>query len=250
MKPSFSFVIALSLFFVTCKKKDTTTDTPDTTPAPTATPKVFYGILTTGNTSFNSGGIDISSFSSSASFSNKAVSYYQQASAIYAGRVLLNSDSLAYYSSGGGTSAGGQYIGSSTTTPASDVWDVAGGNGIPHFTYTNTAAYPSYEVVGSIPNTFAKSKGVTLTINNVSNIAQGSLLLSDGTTNVKGTFIANLKEGNNTITISSANMAAMATTTSAIVSIYADNSKVANFSGKDFQFVHQMSSLKTITITP
>jgi hypothetical protein len=245
MKIKSLLILCVVLSIFSCKKKDTATKEEPTPTPPAATPTAtaFSGIFSSGTNTNSVSGLVYTLTSANAYFSSKTVSTIDQTSSIRMSRVSLNNDSLTF------SSVNQQYIATNTINLASESWVVAGANGIPSFTYINTNPHPSFDLVGGVPNTISKSAGVTFNFNNVSNISSnGFMTLTDGSGTTKGTFFTSIKSGNNSIIISPTILSAMITTTNALVNIYVSNSKVANISGKDFQFNHTASILKNISI--
>ncbi len=235
-----------------CKKKD---DEPDTVPTgtgtttggsttgtvPTGTATSFNGFLTVTNSTVNFAGLGISSTAASAFFSSQPVST-ATGTGLTVQSVFLNGDSLI--------SAGTGNYSRITGSPGVATWSVNGANGIPSFTYTNNNPMPSGSDLNAVPVVISKAAGFQFSINNVQNMHTGNFVMTDGSGNLAGTIIMQLKAGNNAINFSSSQLSGMNTGTTGIVMITLENATGVNLGGKNFSFRKSVQLMKQIEIKP
>jgi len=233
------------LLFTLCHKKD---DKPATTSANSNTnnnPNTpCYGFLTVSNYTTEAFGQSYSSAVSRAFFSSQASSYMNYSASVKVGDVSLNNNSLTYDSLYYGYSS---YL---DTIPVSEAWSVNGANGIPSFTYANSEVFPSCDAV-TLPDTIKKSAGFSVNISNVENITSGTFIVYDGSGSLTGSFTTSLHSGNNSISITPANLGNLTTNLSnAMLIVELENATVVSFSGKSFKFIHEAQKGRIMIIVP
>lgn len=245
----------LIIAIVSCKKKDkdppannggsgtgtsTTGGTTTTGGVNPSTATSFHGILTIGNYASSFGTFSITSSSARAYFSSMATQYMNPSTSVKAGQIYLNNDSLPY------SNQNNYYT---TTTPvnlAAATWSVSGGNGIPAFKHAVTNAVPVYGIV-NFPDTISKTNTFTLAVNSVS--AQIALLfIMDGSSSMVK-YTTPLKNGNNTLTITPANMQTLQSGTGSII-MSLQNTYAVSVSKKDFQISQEAQNFRQIVIKP
>ncbi len=246
-------LLVVGLIIISCKKEDkqpapTTTNTTGGSgsnyyPASSAT--VFSGIFTTGNyvgsTIVGSTTYTFDANDARAYFSNSPQQYINTTTAVTVNKVYLNGDSLSYNSSYK------YYTSINSVSLVSETWSVSGANGIGTFSITNNFITPSATGYLALPDSISLSSGFTVTINNVSNASSASIFLSDGGT---GFYTANLQSGNNTLTITPANLSGVSTTTNGNLALLLSSKKAYTISSKDYQFNREFQFNKSVKIKP
>jgi len=248
----FTLVLIFIISFSSCKKKETqpaqTTNTGGggttggSTPIPSNATQ-FYGLFRSGVYTSISPGLPATSYTNaSAYFSNQPVVAMYPASAVTVSKVFINGDSLNY------NPTQKYYMAYSQVNLASETWSINGMNGIGSFSYTTNAITPSCGDLSMLPDSISKSSTFTLAINNISNSSMGSLIIYDGTGSMNGYYSTILNQGNNTVTVTPANLSSLATTTSGNIIVVLSNKKGVYFSGKDYQFSREYQYFKYIKI--
>jgi len=238
------------IIFASCKKDKTEPAPVNNTPStPAADGSVsyatqFYGIFTTFQNTTVISPTTFTSLSANAYFSNQATPYSNSASAVKVAGVYLNGDSLSY------NTTYSNYSIYNNVSFATETWSVNGANGIGNFSFTNNAVTPSCTGYSTIADSISKAVGFTVSLNNVSNITSASLIVFDGTGNPNSTYSQPIVIGKNVLTVTGANLSAMATSTNGIIAVVLSNKKAFVFSGKDYQFSREAQYSKHIKIKP
>ncbi len=128
-------------------------------------------------------------------------------------------------------------------------WSVAGGSGIPSFTYTHTGGFPSFS--GTIPETITRANGMTLTLNGttVSNADSVYVFFVSGSTSLLKSYAANA--GPITISGSDLNgLAASSTTSPAYVEVipWKYTLQEVGTTAKLVAFIKENAIVKSVTI--
>ena len=185
---------ALTLTLGACKKDTAPTPTPAPAAVPTPTPP-SPSLRTINGTAM--GGVlvslqmdysyvfpqlpvpfDLQIESAVALFFNSATNTYLDAGAVSVNTKALDKSADNGYVKAGGFSASA--TGQTTTDLGFDMgsnWSVAGGSGIPTFTYSHSTPMPGY--TGTLPTTITKASGLTLSLN-ASNADSVYVLLASG----------------------------------------------------------------------
>jgi hypothetical protein len=249
MKKQILLVIALGLLvFGACKKKDSSPDTTTTTPPPPpadgspSNATSYYGIFTTViNNHFDQP--PSTSTLAFVWFGSQPSEFAYSAVAVKVDQLRLNGDTMWYYT------PLKNYESWSPVNLAAETWSVNGANGIPSFSFNVTTTQPSCTNYTALPDSISKSAGFTMVINNVSNITSGDVFIYDGTGNLNGSYSPTLTTGNNTITVTSANLSGCVTgNTNAQISVVLSNKKAYTFGGKAFAFDRETQYTKKLKI--
>ena len=128
-------------------------------------------------------------------------------------------------------------------------WNVAGGNGIPSFTYTHTGGFPSFS--GTIPETITRANGMSFTFSSgtVNNADSVYVFIISGSTNLLKSYAANA--GPITISASDLNtLAASSTESPAYVEVIPWKFAVAEVgtSAKPMAFIKENAYVKSVTL--
>jgi hypothetical protein len=243
-----------------CKKKETpppaltsTTTTGGTTGGTTTggnttggtptTATEFCGFFAVTNFTMDYMGISSKMITTTASFTDTPVSMLFYPAGIRIGYVMLNNDSLRY------DTMGHQYISPKLITSLNgETWNVGGKDAIPSFTFQNNLIAPGGLNSNAIPATLTRSSGLNFSLNNLTNVKIGSLLISDNSGSANGAIIKPLVNGNNVISYSAAELNGLTTTTNGVIYVTLDNNQGMNFGGKNFKFSRQAMVYKSLTI--
>jgi hypothetical protein len=166
LKNTFTLIFILTLFFVSCKKKDSTpTPASSTTGSTTGlTPSTGgdYSDLQTTYMYTNTGGIVNKDSSVFASFYSAPVTSVSPAY-VYAGTVTLNGSNIDYQ--------GTFYypIGQVPNIAGPLTWSISGSSTVTAFTCSFVPNYPKYTGGNLLPDTCVKASGITINISGVTN---------------------------------------------------------------------------------
>jgi len=113
-------------------------------------------------------------------------------------------------------------------------WNVAGGNSIPAFNYTDDNKWPSFSGFDALPATVTKSTGLTVALGNaVMNADSIYVIVADG----NGEFVLKRYGGNVAqATVTSNDLSSVASGTG-MIQVVPWNFDMEDFSSKDFYFV-------------
>lgn len=244
-----SFVIFLIIF--SCKKKEDTRTVESTTQLSTSTTgntqtaasatfnalcsnQKIYSII--GNYTYSS-----SVAQNSAAFTNSVLNNFNTYSGAYldAGNISLNSvqfkNNASYYSD-------------STNSVFSDpfVW-TGTGSVIPAFSFSNTNAFASYAGYISWPDTIRKTSDFSITLTSLQRADEAKLYISIAGGPLVQTYTALVSSGN--INVTAAGIAALSTSTQAIIQCDFFKNNIQIIGGKQVNFRNVTSFVKTVGVT-
>lgn len=243
---TYPIIIAVfSIVLLSCKKDDEVEPIDPDTGCTNCLPSnatSFNGILKTGTYSITSlQNVTTITSRASAFFSSQPTNVTSAANSITVGAVYINSDTLNYI--------GGPYYYTNLVpiSLAAVTWSVTGANEIPSFTFKNLKENPSYSSIGGLPDTVRKSLGFSFIINDLANSTGASVFLSDGlsTPNV---ITKQLYLGSDTVMFTPEDLTAVLTSTSAVITLFIENSFAVKVEEKDFKMSREKSYTKQVII--
>jgi len=167
----------------------------------------------------------------SAGFSSTPIDVLGNPTSVVVDSVVLNNVRLRY----DGTT---NYEDSTSSTFVSPyVWKVAGKNGIPDISYTNTKAYPTYTGNASLPVKINLNQALNFTLTGLSNNDKIILLIINNTGS--GSFFKELASSNTStvnVSLTATELSALNADPTAIFAIWIMKNNVRTFGGKAFNF--------------
>ena len=239
------FIVFGICAFVSCKKDTTKYGPPPSENIYPSNATSYYAIFTTQKNDFLYPPLfSIQTFyNEDAYFSSTPVVNSIFSTAITVDSVKLNGVLFGRYP--GATSYSDTNSATSKYNYMPAIWHVVGNNGIPSFTYTNYGIMPAYTGYNLLPDTIDHTKGLTLTISNISNSNSNSITVGDSSGHGVYKYLA---QGSNSITFSAAVMAQLSSTRSGYVSITCTKNNIQDVYGKAMNFQSVYSLQKQIFI--
>jgi hypothetical protein len=250
MRAILTLSIIIFLIVFSCKKKEETRTVESTTqlststtgnPAPAATAtfnalcssQKIYSII--GNYTYSS-----SVAQNSAIFTNSVLTNFNAYAGSYlaAGNISLNGIQLKNSAS---------YYNDSTNSVFSDpfVW-TGTGSVIPAFSFTNTNAFASYSGYVSWPDTIKKTSDFSITLTSLQRADEAKLYVSVAGGPLVQTYTALVSSGN--INVSAVSIAALSTSTQAIIQCDFFKNNIQTIGGKQVNFRNVTSFVKTAEV--
>jgi hypothetical protein len=246
-----SLALFMALIISSCKKEDKQPSSSSTgggggggnSPA-VSTATAHSGIFNLSTNTFVTSSGPFVGSSAYAYFSSTPEPAIYTATSVKVNSVYLNGDSLKFDTSQN------FYLSYMPVNAALETWSVNGANGIGTFSFTNSSALmPSATNCNAIPATISKAAGFTVAIN-VSNASYAEFIVYDGTSSSTAMYSQTVHAGNNVITVTPANLAALSTCTDGIIGLVMENKKAYTFSGKSYLFEKGAQYNQYLTITP
>ncbi len=247
--PVSALLFATSLY--SCKKSSSSTPTPTPTPTTTSTPTPTTGDVDGALISLK---IDVATAVAGVTYTitteTGVATFFPSAgnhgTYVDGGAVTVNTVALEKQTNN-------SYTKTATTgqTPADlsfdggSSWTVAGNGSVPAFTYSHTAAFPTF--TGDIPASITRSAGLTITLSgNVSGADSVIVLIAAGTKSVTHTVGGSASS----VTFSASDLAVFSTVTdnTAILEVDPYRLTVKAEGGKNYAFVKERAVVKNINI--
>lgn len=228
-------LLFLSLFLVfSCKKKDSTPEPAATTTGSSSSWPTYYGVLSSSQfdlvmsgTISSTGAQNTAYFSTSPIYNSSSMSE-GVISPLNAGTVSLNSTIFK-----ASNQSGSIFYQDTTSTlfSSSYVWSVSGAAGVPAINYTYTAARPSYTGWAALQDTIKLSQTNVINLTGITG-ADEIVVTLYGT----ATLQRNLPGNATSVTLTSADLSSMSTTTAGNIIVSCFKNTYQSFGGKDYKF--------------
>jgi hypothetical protein len=217
------------------------TTTGGTTGTPTSSATKFHGILTVTSATLATGAQNMTAKTGSAFFTGVPANFPQGPDGIRVKKVSLNGDSLTFFDSTNDYQSGG------FTNMSGSKWEVEGNTSIPSFTFDAGFGEPACTNIHLLPKIISKAAGINLTLT-VTNIKTGSIIITDNSGSINGTFVLQLVNGTNNVTITAGQMNGFIKTTNATLMLQLENNSNHLIGGKDFSFRKSLFVMNQVEI--
>ncbi len=246
-KKILTLLLFVSVLLFSCKKKESTPETPPSTTGSTPTAstasfsalfsnQLIYSIFGTSTSTLNYGFNN--AFVASTDFDNfnYPVGIFLNAGTVSANGVVFKNN-FGYY-----MDTTYNFIPSPPCT-----W-IASGNAIPSFTYTNTDAFSTYSAYTTWTDTISKSGGLTLPLTGIINATEARIYVSvtgATTTAATGTVILSSSSSYN---FNASALSSLSTATTAGIQIDFYRNNIQTINGKKMNFRNVTSYIKTVPV--
>jgi hypothetical protein len=238
-------ILLITIALIGCKKKEAETPVDPNTGCANCTPSYatsFNGILKAGT--YTTVAVALSPTVStrvSAYFSNSTVTIPSTANSTTVGSVIFDDSTLVY------SSSPYYYTNVNPVSITANSWTVTGTSALPTFTYKNLKEKPVYASMSAWPDTLKKSVGFTFYIYDLNYVTGATVFVSDGLP-VPNVTTKALGQGSDTLTFSVNDLAALGTSTSAVITLIMENAHGIKVDGKDFKVSNEASYTRKIVI--
>lgn len=233
----------LSVF--ACKKKEAEAPVDPNTGCANCTPSyatTFNGIFKAGTYTTTGAAITTSIITRVTAFlSNTAVTVPSIANSTTVTSVVFNDSTLVF------SGAPYYYTNLNPIGLSQNSWTVTGTNALPSFTYKNLKEKPTYSSMTAWPDTIKKTVGFTFYIYDLNYVTGATVFVSDGLP-VPNVVTKALGAGSDTVHFSISDLAALGTSTNAVITLIMENAHGIKVEGKDFKMSNEASLTRRIVI--
>jgi len=233
------------LTFTSCKKKEAEVPIDPNTGCTNCTPSVattFSGLFKAGTYTVYTPMVG-STVTERANvfFSSQPTNVTSIANSVTVNAVYFNDDTLTF------TAAPYYYTNLSPVNLSSQTWSVNGAGNIPSFTFKNLKEKPSYTSISALPDTVRKSIGFNFIITDLINSTAASVYISDGLA-APGVVTKIIDLGTDTAYFTPTDLNAVINSTTAVITLFMENSFGVKVDGKDFKMSKEASWTKKVVI--
>ena len=244
MKNCFSILVLAAVLFA-CQKQDSNPPIDPNTGCANCAPSyatAYNGILKAGT--YTTTGAAMSTTVAtriSAYFSNSTVTIPSVANSATVSSVVFDDSTLVF------SGSPYYYTNLNPVSVTANSWTVTGTTALPSFTFKNLKEKPTYSSMSAWPDTIKKTVGFTFYIYNLNYVTGATVFVSDGLP-VPNVITKGLGVGSDTLTFTVNDLAAVATSTNAVITLVMENAQGIKVDGKDFKVSNEASYTRKVVI--